>query len=165
MTHRCDGVLDRASLESVLPSGERLERGPVVVVECVERIPCNPCVAACAKGAISMEGGLNEPPSVDHEACDGCGICISACPGLAIFVVDVSREGDVATVMLPYEFRPLPEPGEGVAALDRCGEEVAEGTVLRVLDSKALDRTPIIALEVPKSLAMDVRHLRRRGTP
>jgi Fe-S-cluster-containing hydrogenase component 2 len=162
MSHRRDGVLDENALRAVRPTEERLARGPVVMVECVERIPCNPCVAACAKGAISIESDLNDPPTVDHETCDGCGVCISACPGLAIFVVDVSREGDTATVMLPYEYLPLPERGESVTTLDRTGREIGEGTVVRVLDAKALDRTPIVSVDVPKSQAMDVRHFRRR---
>ncbi len=163
MSHRRDGVLDESGLASVRPSEDRLREGPVVVVECVERIPCNPCVAACAKGAIAIEGDLNEPPTVDHELCDGCGICISACPGLAIFVIDMSGEGDTASVMLPYEFRPLPERGEVVTALDRSGRKIGEAKVTRVLDARALDRTPIVSLELPKRLAMDVRHFRRRG--
>jgi Fe-S-cluster-containing hydrogenase component 2 len=161
MSHRRDGVLDDNALDAVRPSDERLRKGPVVMVECVERIPCNPCVAACSKGAISIEGDLNEPPSVDHDVCDGCGLCISACPGLAIFVVDMSGPGDTATVMLPYEFRPLPERGERVITLDRSGREIGEGTVVRALDAKALDRTPIVTLEVPKEQVMDVRHFRR----
>ncbi|MBD3368303.1 MAG: 4Fe-4S ferredoxin [Candidatus Eisenbacteria bacterium] len=165
MSHRRDGILDEKNLRAVRPSDERLKQGPVVMVECVERIPCNPCVAACSKGAISIEGDLNDSPAVDHALCDGCGICISACPGLAIFVVDMSREGEDATVMLPYEFRPLPDKGETVTTLDRAGEVIGEAKVLRVLDAKALDRTPIVSLEVPKSQAMDVRHFVRRETP
>jgi Fe-S-cluster-containing hydrogenase component 2 len=160
MSHRSDGVLTSEQLKGVLPPPERLARGPVIVIECVENIPCNPCVAACPKGVISIEGDMNGTPSCDFETCDGCGVCVSACPGLAIFVLDMSKEGDEATVSLPYEYRPLPEVGDVVVTLSRDGEEVGRGTVKRVLTAKALDRTPIVTLAVPRSDAMSVRHFR-----
>jgi Fe-S-cluster-containing hydrogenase component 2 len=162
LSHRSDGVLRPSELSASLPSPERLAEGPVVVVECIERIPCNPCVGACAKGAITMQGDINEPPVVDFDRCDGCGICISACPGLAVFVVDASRPDGKATVMMPHEFVPLPAVGDTVTALDREGNAVCDAVVTRVLSAKALDRTPIVTLEVPAEHAMAVRHFRRR---
>jgi Fe-S-cluster-containing hydrogenase component 2 len=164
MSHRSDGVLRPSELSGSLPPPERLARGPVVVVECVERIPCDPCVGACAKGAITMPGDINEPPVVDFDRCDGCGICISACPGLAVFVVDASRGDGKALVMMPHEFLPLPAVGETVTALDRAGNVVGDAVVKRVLAAKALDRTPIVTLEVSAEHAMTARHFRRRTT-
>ena len=155
-------MLRGEDLGRVCPTDERLSRGPVVIVECVENIPCNPCVAACPKGAITIEGDINGIPVVDFETCDGCGICLSACPGLAIFGVDLSGEGDTATVRVPYEFLPLPEAGETVVTFDREGNVVGEARVARVLDAKALDRTPIVSLDVPREKAMEVRHFRRK---
>jgi len=159
--YRSDGALRPEDLLGRLPSDERLSRGPAVIIECVEHIPCNPCVAACPRDAISIDGDINGTPSVDYEKCNGCGLCLSACPGLAIFAVDASEDGDVATVMVPYEYRPLPEVGERVTAVDRCGEAVGPAVVVRVMNSKALDRTPIVSLEVPKDKVMDVRHFVR----
>ncbi len=164
MDHRRDGVLRGKEIEQMAPSDERFRRGPVVVIECIENIPCDPCVAACPKGAIAIEGDINEVPSVDYERCDGCSICISACPGLAIFAVDVSGDGETGTVSLPYEFLPLPSVGDDVVTLNREGAPVREALVKRVLSSKALDRTPIVTLELPKSDAMVVRHFRRKDS-
>ena len=164
MNHRADGILNAKELEGLTPSSERLTRGPVVVIECVENIPCDPCMEACPKGAITISGDLNCTPSVDPELCDGCGVCISACPGLAIFSIDTSGDADPATISLPYEFLPLPSRGETVVALDRSGEPVCEAKVVRVLSSKALDRTPIVTLELPGEHAMAVRHFRRKET-
>ncbi|MBN2564459.1 MAG: 4Fe-4S binding protein [Candidatus Eisenbacteria bacterium] len=144
-----------------MPSRERMARGPIVVIECVENIPCDPCMAACPKGAISIKGDLNCTPSVDTDICDGCGVCISACPGLAIFSVDMSRGGDAASVSLPYEFLPLPSKGDTVVALDRSGDPVCNAKVVRVMSSRALDRTPIVTLELPREHALSVRHFRR----
>jgi Fe-S-cluster-containing hydrogenase component 2 len=160
--HRRDGVLRGKVIEGVVPGDERLRRGPVVVVECVENIPCDPCVTACPKGAITIEGDINEVPAVDYELCDGCGVCLSACPGLAIFAVDVSGDGEAGSVSLPYEFLPLPAVGDVVVTVDREGTTVGTARVTRVLSSRALDRTPIVTLELPKGDAMVVRHFRRK---
>jgi len=162
MNHRRDGILTPEEIEGQTPPADRAAKGPVVVVECVERIPCNPCVDACPRGAITIDGDINDIPSVDHERCNGCGLCISACPGLAIFVIDASAAGESGAVMLPYEYRPLPREGEIVTALDRGGEPVCDARVTRVLSSKALDRTPIVTIEIPKSRIMEVRHFRRK---
>ena len=163
MEYRRSGVLGESDLSDRVPPAERAAKGPVVVIECVERIPCNPCVAACPRGAITIDGDINERPEVDYETCNGCGLCVSACPGLAIFVVDASGDGDTATVTLPYEYTPLPEVGEEVVALDRGGREVGAARVRRVVNTKAMDRTPAVTLEVPRELYMKVRHFRRRS--
>ena len=34
------------------PSKERLAKGPIVVIECPEEIPCNPCETICPKNVI-----------------------------------------------------------------------------------------------------------------
>ncbi len=158
MSHLQDGILEPRQIEAAVPAAERLRRGPVAIIECVENIPCDPCVGACPKGAIRIEGDMNGTPSVDFDICDGCGLCISACPGLAIFVVNRSLEGGAATISLPYEYTPLPSVGDTVVTLSREGAVLGEGTVQRVLSAKALDRTPIVTLSVPADHAMDVRH-------
>lgn len=158
MSHRTDGILERGQIAPLVPKAERLAAGPVAVIECIENIPCNPCVGACPKGAIGIEGDMNGTPSVDFDICDGCGLCISACPGLAIFVVDARPGSDTAKVSLPYEYVPLPSVGDTVVTLSREGDVLGEGTVERVLSAKALDRTPIVTLAVPAEHAMDIRH-------
>ena len=162
MNHRTNGVLGSEELTGRVPSDDRLRAGPVAVIECVENIPCNPCVDACPRGAISIQGDINGTPEVDGEKCNGCTICLSACPGLAIFVVSAAGRGDTGSISLPYEYRPLPNRHELVDAVGRDGEVICEARVTRVLDSQALDRTPIITIEVPIDHVMTVRHFRRR---
>ncbi len=132
-----------------LPTEEQLRKG-VAIVECVQEIPCNPCVDACPTDAITMED-INAPPHVDYEACIGCGQCVAVCPGLACFVV--KTENDHALITLPYEMLPLPEKGDHVAALNRHGEQVGTAVVRSVKN----DDTPVITVQVAKEHAMQVR--------
>ncbi|MCK4512357.1 4Fe-4S binding protein [bacterium] len=164
MNHRRDGILRSEGLSQLSPPPARLKAGPVVIIECVESIPCNPCVQACPKDAIIIEGDINNTPTVDYDKCNGCGLCISACPGLAIFVVDAGRSDGIGVVVLPYEYTPLPEKGEIVSASDRAGETVCDALVVRVADAKAFDRTPLISIEVPVEHVMAVRHFKRKVT-
>lgn len=145
------GILSISDL--VLPTNEQLEKG-VAITECIQRIPCNPCVDSCPVHAISMKD-INALPVVDYDTCIACGRCVGVCPGLAIFVVKV--QGDQALITLPYEFLPRPQKGESVSVLDRAGKTMGKGKIIRV---KQQGRTSIITVSVEKKYAMDVRNIR-----
>lgn len=151
------GVATQQDLELVTPSEERLAKGPVAVIECFQRIPCNPCYTSCKRGAIKEFEDINDRPEIDVDKCNGCAICVSNCPGLAIVVVDESYSETEALVKIPYEFLPLPAEGSYVTGLDREGKPVCRAKVVKVLNTKAMDRTPLISLAVPKELSMVVR--------
>lgn len=152
--HRRTGILTGKQLEEVTPP----QHGKIAIIECVEDIPCDPCVTACPQGALTMDS-LIDIPELIPEKCSGCGLCIAECPGLAIFVVDFDYSDDTAVVMLPYEFVPLPEKGEKVDVLDREGKKCGEGEILKVKSYK--NKTTVISVVIPKELAMKVRHVRR----
>ena len=152
------GAPSDRELDSVRPSEERLRRGPVAVIECFQRIPCDPCFHLCKQGAIKPFENINDLPEIDSEKCTGCGICIGGCPGLAIFVVDMSTPSREGSVSLPYEFLPLPEKGHEVLALDREGKVVGKGTVVKVQTKK--NKRTVITIAVPKDLVMVVRNIR-----
>ena len=154
------GIPTKADVKKVSPSSDKLERDPCVILECFERIPCNPCVDACLRGAIKIEGNINNIPEVDFDKCNGCGLCIAHCPGLAIFMVHKNYSEDEALIMLPYEFIPMPEPGDIVDALGRDGKKLCNAKVVKVINTKKQDRTAIISILVPKDLVMEVRHIR-----
>jgi len=158
-----DGIPTKEDLLSVSPSQERLEKGSVAIVECFQEIPCDPCVKACKFGAITMPGDINDLPLVDSELCNGCGLCISLCPGLAIFVVDKTWSKDLALVKLPFEYVPVPEKGQFAAGLDRAGKELGWFEVIRVTSGGKKNMTRTISLAVPQELAMDVRNIRIGG--
>jgi sarcosine oxidase subunit alpha len=141
------------------PSPVRRKKGPYVVIECPEKIPCDPCVGACPQGAISIPGSMIELPQVDYDKCTGCLVCIPRCPGLAIFVIDETPD-DHSIVYLPYEFIPKPKKGDTVKALDREGKERCEATVTRILDSPKFDHCAVVGIAVPKNLIQEIRFIR-----
>jgi Fe-S-cluster-containing hydrogenase component 2 len=152
------------SLEEVLalpgcPDLDELRGRRLAVVECGHEIPCDPCQTACPTGAIAVGDDITAPPRLDASLCDGCGNCQPVCPGLAIFLVDMTRDDGLAEIWMPHEFLPLPEKGERVRLRDRAGEVVGEGEVRRVRHGARLDRTAIVHVLVPERLAMVVRAL------
>ncbi len=139
-----------------MPSKERMEKGPVVIIECDEDIPCDPCVESCKIEAIIKES-LTTAPIVDYEKCTGCALCVASCPGLAIFVVDNSRE-DKALVYIPYEMLPVPQKGDKGDALDRSGKRIGSAEVAKV--RKGTRGTTILGILVEKDLGMNVRSIK-----
>ena len=155
-----DGIPTNDDIAKVTPSEERFSEGPVAVVECFQEIPCDPCIKACNRGAISMQRDINDLPKVDVKLCNGCGLCISMCPGLAIFVVDKTYSEKLALVRLPYEYVPVPQTGQYVTALNRAGEELGGFEVIKVISGGKKNKTYTISLAVPQALAMEARDIR-----
>ncbi len=151
------GVISLKDLEKcgLLPPEERLKKGPVAILECIERIPCDICVDGCPVGAISMKS-IIDLPQVDFDKCTGCGNCVLICPGLAAFVVDLSPP-DKALVTIPHEMLPEPEVGKMAILLTREGKEVGKGKIVRVVER---NKTYAVTVEVPKEYAMEVRAVR-----
>ena len=145
------GILTLKDLK--LPTKKQLEKG-VAILECIQEIPCDPCVESCPVKAISMKD-INAPPVNDYEKCIGCTKCVGVCPGLAIFVVKIIDSK--AFVTLQYEFLPIPKVGDKVQALNRKGEKVGIGIVRRVVRQ---GKTMVVTVEIEKDLSMDVRNIR-----
>ena len=128
------------------------------VMECTQNIPCNPCQDACPKHCIKIGEHITSLPAVDEAVdCIGCGMCVASCSGQAIFLVDETYEPGFAAVTIPYEFLPLPEPGEKGYGLGRDGQKICEAEVISVKSTKAFDHTNLLTIKVPADYAMKAR--------
>ncbi|MEG1528076.1 MAG: (2Fe-2S)-binding protein [Clostridia bacterium] len=151
------GIAEQNLIDQVIPSQIRLSKGAVAVVECFQCIPCNPCYTACVRGAMKKLTDINDRPQVNTDICNGCGMCLTSCPGLAIFIVDCSYSDKECLIKLPYEFLPLPKENSFVTATDRSGKPVCRAKVVKVTLSARQDRTAIISLVAPKEFANVIR--------
>jgi sarcosine oxidase subunit alpha len=121
------------------------------VIRCVQEIPCNPCVAACPEGLITMGDSIMNLPEY-HGVCLGCGECVTVCPGLAISLVcnDYDPTGEKALLMLPFEFSLDRVPlGSEVRTVDLEGRPVGTGLVVAVRERPEQDRRHVLLVEVP----------------
>ncbi len=157
------GYLEYVELANLrdVPSQERYATGPVAVIECVQEIPCNPCEAACPSHAIRVGDPITNLPVLDEHKCTGCGVCVSKCPGLAIFIVNKNYSETTATVSFPYEYYPTPKIGSVCSAVNRKGEAVCSCKVLKVMEPAAFDHTPVVTVEIPEEYADEVRSIER----
>lgn len=143
-------------------SDERYAKGPVAVIECVQEIPCNPCEGACRFNAITIGEPITNLPKINEANCTGCGVCVAQCPGLAIFIVDKAYSDTEATVAFPYEYTPVPAVGEEWEAVNRKGEVQCKAKIVKVMNPKAFDRTPVVTVAIPKEYADEVRSVKRK---
>jgi Fe-S-cluster-containing hydrogenase component 2 len=145
-----------------IPSKKCLSEGPVAVIECFQEIPCDPCEKICPRGAIKIGKPITNLPALDEKKCIGCGRCIPYCPGLAIFVINMTYSKNEALISFPYEFLPLPKVGTKVEAADRAGKVVTYGKIIKVNTSKGNDYTAVISIAVPKQYGEKVRGILRK---
>ncbi len=146
-----------------IPPNKILEERPVPIIEDIEEIPCTPCRDVCPTGAIIMPS-MNDPPKVMWEACTGCTLCVQACPGLAITLVNISfsrkvlKRNDIALVSIPYEMIPVPERGDRVRVYDRGHNYLCDSEVYSVIKSIKFG-TIVVNVLVPKQYALQAKHL------
>lgn len=153
------GYIDEAEIERF--PGVSKSKGIHPVIECTQNIPCNPCQDACPKKCIKIGDKITSLPAIDKtKDCTGCGMCIASCSGQAIFLINEEYEPGFASITLPYEFHPLPEPGVKGKALDRSGKEVCVAEIIDVKSRRTFDHTHLLTMKVPMDMAMKARFFR-----
>ncbi len=142
------------------PPIERINKGAVAVIECYKEIPCNPCQTACKFDAIKVGEDINKIPELSFENCTGCAMCLSKCPGLAIMLVDGSKSENTIEIKIPYEFLPIPQEGQILKGLDREGKQITDVKLIKVLNPKTFDRTPVLTIEVDRKFLYQIRNIK-----
>jgi len=127
------------------------------VIECYQRIPCDPCEAACPTGAIRVAPDPTALPTADAAKCTGCLRCVRICPGMAIFVARPGPNPGEATIAIPWEWLPLPTVGATGRGCDRAGRRVCGARVVRVLRPREAGDTAVVEVAVSARHAGRVR--------
>ncbi|CAG1000616.1 Hydrogen cyanide synthase subunit HcnB [Anaerolineales bacterium] len=130
------------------------------VLHCSQEIPCNPCTSVCSQGAIVIdEMDIRKVPDYISKQigkeCIACEKCVTICPGLAITLVDVRKEGaDTALVTIPYEFeKGSIKTGDHVTVLNTVGVALGSVEVVRTRIAKTTDRTVLVKVRAPREIA------------
>lgn len=137
------------------------EDGISVVFHCDQDIPCNPCTSVCPNQAISTGDDITgRPRFIGDEigkVCNGCTKCVTICPGLAITLVDYRKDSEHPIVSLAHEFsREDIHDGDTVTVLDTEGVALGQAEVAKVVAGKKMDRTLLLRLKAPKSIAKKI---------
>lgn len=151
-----DGIISKEQFEQLLPTQERRKKGPYVIMECIQKIPCDPCTASCKVGAVILPE-ITDAPQVNYERCVGCTACVGHCPGQACFVIDETLSDEQVLITLPYEMLPFPQIGSSVVLLGRDGRAVGTSKIEKMYE---VDKTYVVSVFADKKLLYDVRAIR-----
>lgn len=116
----------RVQEKPFLPTEERMNAKPFVIIDCLYGFACNPCEFACPHGAITKTS-TSTIPQLDFDKCIGCMDCVYQCPGLAIFGYSLKKDW----LFLPIEYE-VAEKSE-VFLVDNNGKKLGNGIVEKIL--------------------------------
>ncbi|HET58946.1 MAG TPA: sulfurtransferase [Chloroflexi bacterium] len=139
--------------KAIAPSYELPDSSVMPIIHCNQEIPCNPCSAVCPiHNIIIAEEDILHPPIYleNPKACINCTQCVRICPGLAITIVDRSKDSDFTTVTLPVEFFPDRLP-ETLPLTDQSGNVIYHAIPEHIVPAK--NSTWLIKVKVPANVA------------
>jgi len=116
----------RVIQEPHVPTPERMNEKPFVLIDCLYGFACNPCEFACPHGAITKTS-TSTVPNIDFNKCIGCMDCVYQCPGLAIFGYSLKKDW----LFLPIEYS-VEEKTE-VYLVDNFGKKLGNGIIEKIL--------------------------------
>lgn len=154
-------TVEELHLFKVFPEEEVLRKGPVAMLECIEEIPCNPCEVSCPHHAIYVGKPITRLPVIDADRCKACLACVAACPGLCILVRDKYYDEEHSSVAFPWEYFPLPQKGSIVSMVNRQGEVLCQGEILRVVNPPAYQKTAVVLAKFPREYFYDIVSMQR----
>jgi glycine/D-amino acid oxidase-like deaminating enzyme/Fe-S-cluster-containing hydrogenase component 2/bacterioferritin-associated ferredoxin/ferredoxin len=117
---------ERVLDEPYMPTKDRMEKRPFVILDCLHGFACNPCAFVCPFGAIT-KSSTSTVPEIDYEKCTGCMQCVYQCPGLAIFGYNLKKDW----LFLPVEME-ANEDAE-VWLVDNNGRKLGEGRIEKIM--------------------------------
>ena len=142
--------------------------GVFPVLHCYQEIPCDPCTTVCPQHLIQIPGDdIRHIPAFvgdgGETACIGCGRCVTACPGLAITLVDYRSDAERPTVSIPYEFSPERlSVGSNVSVVDTEGQPLGRVEVVDVRAAARKGRTTVVKVSAPPEIAARIAGIRIR---
>ena len=137
--------------EPFLPSSERSQAKPFVLIDCLYGFACNPCEFACPHGAI-RKTSTSTVPHIDFDKCIGCMDCVYQCPGLAIFGYSLKKDW----LFLPIEY--TAKEGIEVFLVNNEGKILGEGILEKILKKKnKTDIARVRSLDIKGEALMSVR--------
>lgn len=144
------GMLSSEMVKSIFTPAQQVTTYKAVI-ECMEAIPCNPCVTHCPIHAITISPNIHAQPILDSNICIGCALCVGVCPGLAIMCAKVN--GDKAWFKIPYELEYNFKPGMVVRALNRQGKDIGDATIVSITQHKST-LTTVVEVAVASAIVM-----------
>jgi NADPH-dependent 2,4-dienoyl-CoA reductase/sulfur reductase-like enzyme/Fe-S-cluster-containing hydrogenase component 2/bacterioferritin-associated ferredoxin len=140
------------------------QEGVVPVIHCSQEIPCDPCSSICPQGLIYIDkSDIRHVPAFlgNNYCCSGCARCVSICPGLAITLVNYQINPEQPLVTIPYEFHyGKLHTGDRVTVTDTSGLELGEVEVEEVKPPSSANRTSIVRVQAPASIARKIAGIR-----
>jgi NADPH-dependent 2,4-dienoyl-CoA reductase/sulfur reductase-like enzyme/NAD-dependent dihydropyrimidine dehydrogenase PreA subunit/bacterioferritin-associated ferredoxin len=142
--------------------------GVFPVLHCHQEIPCDPCAHVCPQGLIQIPGGdIRRLPTFTGvpggDDCIGCGRCVTACPGLAITLVDYRTSPARPTVSIPYEFPPAGVAvGAPVTVVDTEGAPLGRVPVVAVRPAARKGGTTVVRVAASPGIAARIAGIRIR---
>jgi len=130
-----------------------VDGGIYPVIWCSQEIPCDPCRFLCPRESIHLKGDqLMGIPEYQGNDCTGCGRCVLECPGLAIVLVDETRDPSrkTAVVTLPYELqegRVL--EGDEIVTTGYEGNTLGTGKVISIRPPGRKNKRALLLVNVP----------------